>query len=38
MIILALRGGLEKYLKTHGLSAKFNKQRKLFEDNINHYQ
>ena len=36
MVILALRGELEKYLKRHHLDTKFNKQKKLFAINIFH--
>ena len=36
MLILALHAELEEYLKKRGLSAKFNKQKKLFENNLFH--
>lgn len=36
MLVLALNQELEKYLKKRGLSTKFNKQKKLFENNIFH--
>ncbi|KKW08742.1 MAG: hypothetical protein UY44_C0007G0004 [Candidatus Kaiserbacteria bacterium GW2011_GWA2_49_19] len=36
MRILALHRELEEYLKRRNLSAKFNKQKKLFEHNLFH--
>lgn len=36
MFILALHEELEEFLKKRGLVARFNKQKKLFEDNLFH--
>lgn len=36
MFILALHTELEKYLKKHGLCAKFSKQKNLLENNLFH--